>query len=141
MFGQVAAFSGFSSHRIDECMTFYAETLGLQLEYTMGGFTILLPTGGSVFVYPKANHEPASFTVLNFPVEDIEAAVDELNSRGVVTKIYPDDQFPTDRRGIARGWEGSPDIAWFTDPSGNVLSVLAPSTGGSATPGELPAGR
>jgi catechol 2,3-dioxygenase-like lactoylglutathione lyase family enzyme len=128
MFGQAAAFSGFSSHRIDECRAFYSDILGLQLEDGMNGFTILLPTGGRVFVYPKPDHEPAGFTVLNFPVDDIEAAVDELNARGVVTKIYPDEQFATDRRGIARGWEGSPDIAWFTDPAGNVLSVLAPST-------------
>jgi hypothetical protein len=67
-------------------------------------------------------HTPASFTVLNFPVEDVEAAVNDLNARGVVTKIYSDDEFPTDAKGIMRG--NGPDIAWFTDPAGNVLSVL-----------------
>lgn len=88
----------------------------------MGFLELVLGTGAHVLVYPKPNHEPASFTVLNFPVDDIEAAVDELNARGVNTKIYGDAEFPTDSRGIMR--EGGPLIAWFRDPAGNVLSVL-----------------
>jgi catechol 2,3-dioxygenase-like lactoylglutathione lyase family enzyme len=119
------AFSGFSSNRIEESIAFYRDVLGLQLEETMGGFSLTFAGGGSVFVYPKPDHEPATFTVLNFPVDDIDAAVDELNSRGVVTKIYDDPQLGTDEKGISRGAKyGGPDIAWFRDPAGNVLSVI-----------------
>jgi hypothetical protein len=91
----------------------------------MGFLDIRLPQGGSILVYAKPDHSPASFTILNFPVDDVEAAVDELNARGVVTKIY-DDELGTDAKGIAHGGPGrGPDIAWFRDPAGNVLSVLA----------------
>jgi hypothetical protein len=92
----------------------------------MGNLDLTLPGGGTVFVYPKPDHEPASFTILNFVVDDIDAAVDELNARGVVTRIYDDPSFPTDEKGIARGKAAGqgPDIAWFRDPAGNVLSVL-----------------
>ncbi|WP_125133127.1 VOC family protein [Microbacterium sp. 10M-3C3] len=123
MFGSTAAFSGFSVDDIDAARTFYRDTLGLDvLDNDMGFLELVLGTGAHVLVYPKPNHEPASFTVLNFPVDDIEAAVDELNARGVNTKIYGDAEFPTDSRGIMR--EGGPLIAWFRDPAGNVLSVL-----------------
>ena len=92
----------------------------------MGFLDISLPEGGSILVYAKPNHEPASFTILNFPVDDVEAAVDELNGRGVVTKIYDDSEFDTDDKGILRGGpDRGPDIAWFKDPAGNVLAVLA----------------
>lgn len=117
-------FSGFSVDDIDAARTFYRDVLGLQVaDNEMGFLDISLPAGGSVLVYGKAVHTPASFTILNFAVADVDAAVDELNSRGVVTKIYPDDQLPTDAKGIMRG--NGPDIAWFTDPAGNVLAVLA----------------
>ena len=121
------AFSGFSVDDIDAARTFYGETLGLDVSTNAMGFLdIRLPQGGSVLVYAKPNHTPASFTILNFPVEDVEAAVDDLNARGVVTKIYTDPDFGTDEKGIAHGAPGrGPDIAWFTDPAGNVLSVLA----------------
>lgn len=123
MFGSTAAFSGFSVDDIDAARTFYRDTLGLDVvDNDMGFLELVLGTGAHVLVYAKPNHEPASFTVLNFPVDDIEAAVDELNARGVNTKIYADAEFPTDSRGIMR--EGGPLIAWFRDPAGNVLSVL-----------------
>lgn len=121
------AFSGFSVDDIDAARAFYADTLGLEVTTNeMGFLDIRLPQGGSILVYAKPNHTPASFTILNFPVDDVEAAVDDLNSRGVVTKIYSDPDFGTDAKGIAHGAPGrGPDIAWFTDPAGNVLSVLA----------------
>lgn len=119
------AFSGFSVDDIDAAKEFYGSTLGLDVQVNEMGFLDLqLPRGGSVLIYPKSNHEPASFTILNFPVPDIDAAVDELNGRGVTTKIYSDDEFPTDAKGILRGDERGPDIAWFRDPAGNVLAVL-----------------
>ncbi|HEY8590379.1 MAG TPA: VOC family protein [Naasia sp.] len=126
MFAGSHAFSGFSSDRIDESRTFYRDVLGLEVADTMGGLWLAFAGGGRVFIYPKENHEPATFTVLNFPVDDIDRAVDHLNEHGVQTKIYPDDEFRTDDKGIARGGPGrGPDIAWFRDPAGNVLSVLA----------------
>ena len=90
----------------------------------MGFLTLRLATGGVILVYPKPDHVPATYTILNFPVPDVDAAVDELNARGVVTKIY-EGEF-TDSRGIARPArpEDGPVICWFTDPAGNVLSVL-----------------
>jgi len=123
------AFSGFSVDDIDAARTFYGETLGLDVSTNpMGFLDIRLPQGGSILVYAKPDHTPASFTILNFPVDDVEAAVDDLNARGVVTKIYTDPDFGTDAKGIAHGAPGrGPDIAWFTDPAGNVLSVLAAS--------------
>jgi catechol 2,3-dioxygenase-like lactoylglutathione lyase family enzyme len=122
------AFPGFSVDDITAAREFYGTKLGLPVdEESMGALRVSLPSGQAVFVYPKPNHEPASFTILNLVVEDIGRAVDELNAAGVETKIYtaPDD-FGTDERGIARGsatGEG-PDIAWFRDPAGNVVSVL-----------------
>ena len=127
MFSPVHGFSGFSVDDIPAAKTFYGETLGLDVtEGAMGNLDLALPGGGTVFVYPKPGHEPASFTILNLVVEDIDEAVDELNSRGVVTTIYDDPSIPTDEKGIARGKAAGqgPDIAWFRDPAGNVLSVL-----------------
>ena len=123
------AFPGFSVDDVEAAREFYGTKLGLPVgdEPGAGALRITLPSGQGVFIYPKPNHEPASFTILNLVVDDIDRAVDELNAAGVVTKIYtaPDD-FGTDERGIARGSETGqgPDIAWFTDPAGNVLSVL-----------------
>ncbi|MBS1700011.1 MAG: VOC family protein [Actinobacteria bacterium] len=121
------AFSGFSVDDIDAARAFYGDTLGLDVTTNAMGFLdIRLPQGGSILVYAKPSHTPASFTILNFPVDDVEAAVDDLNGRGVVTKIYTDPDFGTDAKGIAHGAPGrGPDIAWFTDPAGNVLAVLA----------------
>ncbi|RUQ05234.1 VOC family protein [Microbacterium sp. HSID17254] len=119
------AFSGFSVDDIDAAREFYGTTLGLDVEVNAMGFLDLrLPRGGPVLVYAKPNHTPASFTILNFPVADVDAAVEELNERGVQTKIYGDDEFPSDSRGIVRGNGQGPDIAWFRDPAGNVLAVM-----------------
>ncbi|MFI6011196.1 VOC family protein [Streptomyces sp. NPDC051243] len=126
MFGQSKAFSGFSVDDLGKAREFYGETLGLEVEESGQGdmrmLTIKLGSGASVFVYPKDNHTPASFTILNFPVDDIDAAVDELVQRGVRMERYP--EFDADDKGIVRGPEGPVGIAWFTDPAGNVLSVL-----------------
>jgi catechol 2,3-dioxygenase-like lactoylglutathione lyase family enzyme len=121
MFKDSKAFSGFSSNDIPASKQFYGETLGLNVSDEMGGLGLHLAGGGEVFVYPKDNHEPATFTVLNFPVGDIEAAVDRLTEAGVTFERY--DGFDQDEKGIARGAEG-PAIAWFKDPAGNILSVL-----------------
>jgi catechol 2,3-dioxygenase-like lactoylglutathione lyase family enzyme len=117
------AFSGFSVDDLDAARTFYTDVLGLRVEVQaeMGGLlTLRLGGGTNVLVYAKPDHRPATFTVLNFPVPDIEAAVDELTSRGVRFERYENP--PTDERGIMRA--GGPLIAWFTDPAGNVFSVL-----------------
>jgi catechol 2,3-dioxygenase-like lactoylglutathione lyase family enzyme len=120
------AFGGFSVDDIDAARTFYSETLGLDVrDNDMGFLELHLGSGASILVYSKPNHEPASFTILNFPVDDIDAAVGELNAKGVTTKIYPDDEFPSEPTGIVRGAGAGPDIAWFRDPAGNVLAVLA----------------
>ncbi|MBF6300160.1 VOC family protein [Nocardia amamiensis] len=114
------AFSGFSVDDIEAAKTFYAETLGLRVSEENGMLNLQLGGGGTVLVYPKPDHTPATFTILNFPVPDIEAAVDELVRRDVRFERY--DFAEQDEKGIHRG--GGPLIAWFTDPAGNVLSVL-----------------
>lgn len=127
MFESIDSFSGFSVDDLDRAREFYGTTLGLHVEQQGGmGFRIQLPAGGAVFVYPKDNHEPATFTILNFVVADIDAAVDELNASGVATKIYSDEEFPTDDKGIVRPGnpEWGPEIAWFRDPARNVLAVI-----------------
>jgi predicted enzyme related to lactoylglutathione lyase len=117
------AFSGFSVDDADRARQFYEETLGLRVTVmpeTGGLLRLHLGGGTEVLIYAKPNHEPATFTVLNFPVPDIEKAVDELVGRGVRFEHYDDP--PTDEKGIMRA--GGPLIAWFTDPAGNVFSVL-----------------
>ncbi len=117
------AFSGFSVDDLETARRFYEETLGLRVSDVpeMGGLLRLhLGSGADVLVYAKAGHTPATFTVLNFPVPDVEKAVDELGARGVRFEQYEDP--PTDEKGIMRA--GGPLIAWFTDPAGNILSVL-----------------
>lgn len=124
MFTTAGAFSGFSVGDVEAARVFYGEVLGLDVALNeMGFLEIALPAGGHVLAYGKPDHTPASFTILNFPVADVESAVDDLRSRGVETKIYSDEQLPSDEKGIVRGW--GPDIAWFRDPAGNVLAVLA----------------
>ncbi|GKQ35279.1 VOC family protein [Streptomyces sp. A012304] len=127
MFGESQAFSGFSVDDLGEARRFYGETLGLPVEESGQGdmrmLTLKLGSGTQVFVYPKESHTPATFTILNFPVADIEAAVDELERRGVTLERYPG--FDHDERGVVRVGDGGPAaIGWFTDPAGNVLSVL-----------------
>jgi catechol 2,3-dioxygenase-like lactoylglutathione lyase family enzyme len=116
------AFSGFSVDDVARARAFYAETLGLEVSEENGMLTLALGSGGRVLVYPKDDHTPATFTVLNFPVPDVEAAVERLTGRGVRFERYEGTAIETDARGIFRG--GGPLIAWFTDPAGNVLSVL-----------------
>ncbi len=123
MFRSDRAFSGFAVRDIDEAKAFYGDTLGIPASLNeMGILELTLGSGATVIAYPKPDHEPAGFTIMNFDVDDVESAVDDLNARGITTKIYDDADFPTDAKGIARGM--GPDIAWFRDPSGNVLSVL-----------------
>jgi catechol 2,3-dioxygenase-like lactoylglutathione lyase family enzyme len=119
------AFSGFSVPDVDEAQKFYGETLGLETEVENGILFLHVAGGHNVLVYPKPDHEPASFTVLNFPVDDIEASVDALFDRGVQFERYEGTEIETDEKGIFRG--GGPLIAWFKDPAGNVLSVLQDS--------------
>jgi catechol 2,3-dioxygenase-like lactoylglutathione lyase family enzyme len=114
------AFSGFAVPDIDAARRFYGETLGLEVTEANGMLTLQLAGDRPTLVYPKPDHAPASYTILNFPVADIEAAVDELAGRGVQFTRY--DGFDQDERGIFRA-EGPP-IAWFTDPGGNVLAVI-----------------
>lgn len=122
------AFSGFSVDDASKAKRFYADTLGLDVEETPMGLRLKIGGGNAIFIYAKPNHEPASFTVLNFPVDNIDKAVDELAGKGVEFEHYSGD-LQTDEKGIARGLaEGrGPDIAWFKDPAGNVLSVLQDS--------------
>jgi predicted enzyme related to lactoylglutathione lyase len=127
MFKDNKAFSGFSVDDVEKAKDFYGNVLGLAVEEQGGmGLELTLGTGAKVFVYPKPNHEPASFTILNFPVEDIDAAVDALVEKGVVFEHYDFDELKTDEKGIARATDPAdgPTIAWFKDPAGNVLSVL-----------------
>jgi catechol 2,3-dioxygenase-like lactoylglutathione lyase family enzyme len=121
MFKDTKAFSGFSVDDVPRAKQFYGETLGLQVSEEYGMLTLHLAGGGSVLVYPKDNHTPATFTILNFPVPDIEPAVDELAKAGVRFEHYEGD-LQTDEKGIFRGQ--GPNIAWFKDPAGNILSVL-----------------
>jgi predicted enzyme related to lactoylglutathione lyase len=125
MFNPTTAFSGFSVDDLAAAKEFYATTLGLTVDPDGVGARLHLPGGGTVFIYPKENHQPASFTILNFAVEDIDAAVDELAGRGVKFERY-EGMTGVDAKGIMRGREHNigPDIAWFLDPAGNILSVL-----------------
>ncbi len=119
------AFSGFAVPDVDAARTFYRDVVGLAVtDAMMGQLSIDLPGGGWVLVYPKPDHVPATYTMLNLEVDDIDAAVDELAGRGIVFAHY--DGMGQDARGIARGIEAGegPDIAWFTDPAGNIVSVL-----------------
>jgi catechol 2,3-dioxygenase-like lactoylglutathione lyase family enzyme len=122
MFKDTKAFSGFSVDDLQRAKEFYGRTLGLEVSEADDLLELRLAGGTNVFVYPKANHVPATFTILNFPVDDVEEAVDELTKRGVRFEIYDEGDLKTDERGVFRG-EG-PRIAWFKDPAGNILSVL-----------------
>ncbi|TMB83017.1 MAG: VOC family protein [Chloroflexi bacterium] len=120
MFRDSHAFSGFSANDIPRAKEFYGQTLGLEITEDNDMLTLHLAGGGTVLIYPKENHEPASFTVLNFPVSDVDAAVDSLTKAGVTMERY--EGFNQDERGIMR--DQGPPIAWFKDPAGNVVAVL-----------------
>lgn len=120
MFRDSHAFSGFSTNDIAKAREFYGETLGLEVTEENGMLNLHLAGGGRVLIYPKENHEAASFTVLNLPVDDIDAAVDRLTAAGVQFERY--EGSGQDARGIARAYP--PPIAWFKDPAGNILSVI-----------------
>ena len=118
------AFSGFSVDNYGAAKDFYALTLGLEVKEDEMGLHLLLDEGLEIFIYAKPDHQPATFTILNFAVEDIDAIVDELTEKGVAFEQY--ENMNQDDKGIARGKEAGmgPDIAWFKDPAGNILSVL-----------------
>lgn len=119
-----AVFSGFSVDDLEKAKEFYTKTLGLELDDDKMGLSFNLPHGGKVFIYPKEDHKPATFTILNFVVDDIDEAVDDLTKNGVEFEKY--EGFHQDEKLIARGIAAKmgPDIAWFKDPAGNILSVL-----------------
>ncbi|MGH7848747.1 MAG: VOC family protein [Thermodesulfobacteriota bacterium] len=122
MFKNTKAFSSFSVNDIGKAKEFYGGTLGLEVLESDGMLTLHITGGTNILIYPKPNHTPATFTILNFPVDNVEDAVEELTSRGVRFEIYNEGELKTDEKGIFRG-EG-PRIAWFKDPAGNILSVL-----------------
>ncbi|TDH21254.1 VOC family protein [Segetibacter sp. 3557_3] len=123
MFQNTKAFSGFSVHDIKKAKEFYSFVLGLTVvEGPMGILELHIEGGIPIIVYPKPNHTPATFTVLNFPVENVEKAVEQLKARGIVFEQYDLPNFKTDADNIFRG--GGPKIAWFKDPAGNIFSVL-----------------
>ena len=122
MLGESKAFSGFAAPNISKVKEFYSNTLGLSVMEEHGLLTLHLAAGNNVLIYPKPNHVPATFTVLNFPVENVDRAVDELGKRGVRFEKYSGPEIKTDEKGIMRG--NGQTIAWFKDPAGNILSVL-----------------
>jgi catechol 2,3-dioxygenase-like lactoylglutathione lyase family enzyme len=121
MFANTKAFSGFAAPDLEKAREFYEGTLGLRVSEENDLLLLHLAGERNTIVYPKPDHSPATYTILNFPVADIDEAVDELTARGVRFEKY--DGFEQDAKGIWRG-EGGPPIAWFTDPAGNILSVL-----------------
>jgi catechol 2,3-dioxygenase-like lactoylglutathione lyase family enzyme len=122
MFKDAKAYSGFAVDDIPAARDFYGTTLGLDVTDVGDMLDVTLGSGGHVLIYPKPNHEPATYTILNFPVDDVDAAVDDLTSRGVAFERYDEPDLKTDETGIFRGQ--GPTIAWFRDPAGNILSVL-----------------
>jgi len=121
MFTETKAFSGFAVDDVEKAREFYERTLGLNVSEEHGILTLHIAGDRPTIVYPRPNHVPAEYTILNFPVDDVEAAVDELTARGVEFERY--EGFDQDERGIHRN---GPPIAWFKDPAGNVLSVIKP---------------
>jgi len=123
------AFSGFSVDDIAKAKMFYGEKLGLQVSESNGMLTLRLAGDTAVLIYPKPNHTAATFTILNFPVDDIDRAVDELSDKGIRFETYTEGDIRTNAKGIAKPASGhGPKIAWFKDPAGNILSVLEDPT-------------
>ena len=120
MFGNTKAFSGFAVDDLEAAKKFYGDTLGVEVSEHYGLLTLHLAGGRDTIIYPKPDHAPATFTILNFQVDDIDAAVDEMVSRGIELELY--EGLGQDERGINRA--GGPYIAWFKDPAGNILAVL-----------------
>jgi len=122
----LSSFSGISVNDIKVAKEFYVDLLGLEVTDESMGLHLNLPGGGSLFVYEKSNHAPATFTVLNLVVENITAAIDELSAKGVQFERYDELPAPQDERGVLRGKAAGqgPDIAWFEDPAGNILSLI-----------------
>ncbi|RJR14867.1 VOC family protein [Candidatus Microgenomates bacterium] len=124
MFKNTKAFSSFSVDDLDAAKEFYGNTLGLDVKEIEQGLEVRISGGNPLFIYPKNNHQPATFTVLNFPVENVEKAVDALVKKGIHFEHYK--EWGTNEKGIAHfGDEDGDDIAWFKDPAGNVLSVIS----------------
>ena len=122
MFRHTKAFSGFAVDDLARAKQFYGDTLGLEVSEDDGLLTLHIAGGRPTLIYPRPGHTPAEYTFLNFPVDDIEEAVDALAERGVEFERYEGTDLETDEKGVFRG--GGPLIAWFKDPAGNVLSVL-----------------
>jgi catechol 2,3-dioxygenase-like lactoylglutathione lyase family enzyme len=122
MFADIKAFSGFAVPDIEQARRFYADTLGLRVSEENGLLILHIAGDRDIVVYPKPDHTPASFTILNFPVADVEGTVDALTERGVRFERYDGEGFEQDDKGIQRGT--GPLIAWFRDPAGNILSVI-----------------
>ena len=125
MFKDTKAFSGFSVNDVQKAKEFYGQTLGLDVSESYGLLQLHIAGGTTILMYPKDDHTPATFTILNFPVANIEQAVDELARKGVHFESYNEGDLVTDEKGIFRGQ--GPKIAWFKDPAGNLLSVLEES--------------
>jgi catechol 2,3-dioxygenase-like lactoylglutathione lyase family enzyme len=125
MFKDTKAFSSFSVDDIQKAKKFYGQTLGLEVSESYGGrlLEIHITGGRNILIYPKANHTPATFTILNFPVDNLEQAMDDLTKIGVRFEIYNEGDLKTDEKGISLSGDG-PKVAWFKAPAGNVLSVL-----------------
>jgi catechol 2,3-dioxygenase-like lactoylglutathione lyase family enzyme len=122
VFKETRAFSGFSVNDIQKAKEFYSQVLGLEVSEMNGLLNLHIAGGSEILIYPKPDHTPATFTILNFPVANLEQAVDELTERGVRFERYNKPDLTTDEKGVFRG--GGPLIAWFKDPAGNILSVL-----------------
>lgn len=126
MFGDAAVFGSFAVKDVDASAAFYRDVLGLSVREQNGMLGIALPSGGEILVYPKPDHEPANFTVLNISVPDVYQAAADLRAAGVELEQYDTPGYATDEQGVADGSaEGMPKVAWFRDPSGNIVSVLS----------------
>lgn len=121
IFKNTKAFSSFSVNDLEEAKKFYGQTLGLEVSESKEGLNLQIKGGNDVFIYPKPDHDPATFTILNFVVDDVDRTVDELTKLGIRFQIYNKGQLKTDDKGI---FQGKPKIAWFKDPAGNFLSIL-----------------
>lgn len=125
MFKNTKAFSSFSVNDLEKAKQFYGETLGIEVATLSMGILQLNISGTKIMIYPKPNHEPATYTILNFEVDDVEKAVDDLIKLGITFEQYNSEHIKTNEKGIVTGG-GGPKIAWFKDPAGNILSVLEP---------------